>query len=542
LVDDHEDVPFRLRRLRPGVFERELEEWADAEGDSVTSTGFSGGGLASSSSGSLMRSVASLGGGAGGGLALLLSPRSRLAGSGGGGAGPTPRSAARWAERKDLARKLEAEVATLVLYRRPLATLALFGGVVVDAALAGVQWLGRHRGYLVAVLGVVLARFAVPEDRVAGLDELDADVRFVVWWVTLGVLSSVGLGTGLHSGLMFLFPHIFACCAAAARCGTLDFDARMNTFWADSDTAFACRSVAGTDPVPFLALVWKVYPASLLWGLGTAIGEIPPFAFSRAARLAGKANEDMRDILDARRKVKVADTPRKGQGPAQGFGERGRASMNSISSPASPSLAEPPAAALVDRVKASMMATIERHGFWAVLWLSSWPNALFDVCGVCCGHFLMPFWTFFVATALGKGVIKVFMQACFFVTLFSEHSYLRARAWLAHHAPIAKPMLEKILRQTDSLRETLAVGAPAGASEKSETSLPKLAMSYFMIGLVGYFTCSAINQLAQYRQRQLLADAHGVSTHGNGPPSSAGDSRPPRQVVHRLARLTTPDK
>lgn len=33
-------------------------------------------------------------------------------------------------------------------------------------------------------------------------------VEYVVWWVGLGVLSSIGLGTGMHSGLLFLFPHM----------------------------------------------------------------------------------------------------------------------------------------------------------------------------------------------------------------------------------------------------------------------------------------------------------------------------------------------
>jgi vacuole membrane protein 1 len=32
-------------------------------------------------------------------------------------------------------------------------------------------------------------------------------VLYVIWWVGLGVLSSIGLGTGMHSGLLFLFPH-----------------------------------------------------------------------------------------------------------------------------------------------------------------------------------------------------------------------------------------------------------------------------------------------------------------------------------------------
>ena len=48
-----------------------------------------------------------------------------------------------------------------------------------------------------------------------------------------------------------------------------------------------------------------------------------------------------------------------------------------------------------------------RHGFIGILVLAAWPNAAFDLCGICCGHFLMPFWEFFGATLIGKGLIKV---------------------------------------------------------------------------------------------------------------------------------------
>merc|ERR1712176_1250989 len=60
----------------------------------------------------------------------------------------------------------------------------------------------------------------------------------------------------------------------------------------------------------------------------------------------------------------------------------------------------------------------EKHGFLGVFLLASWPNAAFDMCGMCCGYVLMPFWTFFIATSLGKGVVKVNLQAFFFVMLF----------------------------------------------------------------------------------------------------------------------------
>ena len=33
-------------------------------------------------------------------------------------------------------------------------------------------------------------------------------LTWLAWWFGLGVLSSIGLGTGLHTGSMFLFPYI----------------------------------------------------------------------------------------------------------------------------------------------------------------------------------------------------------------------------------------------------------------------------------------------------------------------------------------------
>ena len=48
-----------------------------------------------------------------------------------------------------------------------------------------------------------------------------------------------------------------------------------------------------------------------------------------------------------------------------------------------------------------------RRGFWGIFLLAAWPNALFDLCGICCGHFLMPFWEFFGATFCGKALVKV---------------------------------------------------------------------------------------------------------------------------------------
>ena len=48
-----------------------------------------------------------------------------------------------------------------------------------------------------------------------------------------------------------------------------------------------------------------------------------------------------------------------------------------------------------------------RNGFWGIFLLAAWPNALFDLCGICCGNFRTPFWVFFGATFCGKALVKV---------------------------------------------------------------------------------------------------------------------------------------
>jgi hypothetical protein len=56
---------------------------------------------------------------------------------------------------------------------------------------------------------------------------------------------------------------------------------------------------------------------------------------------------------------------------------------------------------------ASQPTSLQAHGFWGILLLAAYPNAAFDLCGICCGAFQMPFWEFFGATLIGKGGIKV---------------------------------------------------------------------------------------------------------------------------------------
>ena len=76
---------------------------------------------------------------------------------------------------------------------------------------------------------------------------------------------------------------------------------------------------------------------------------------------------------------------------------------------------------MMTRGKLFMHDLVHRMGFFGILAAASIPNPLFDLAGITCGHFLVPFWTFFGATLIGKAVVKMHIQKVFIIFLFSKH-------------------------------------------------------------------------------------------------------------------------
>ena len=65
---------------------------------------------------------------------------------------------------------------------------------------------------------------------------------------------------------------------------------------------------------------------------------------------------------------------------------------------------------------------MEKYGFFTILACASIPNPLFDLAGITCGHFRIPFKTFFSATFIGKAIIKVHIQMIFVIAIFRKES------------------------------------------------------------------------------------------------------------------------
>lgn len=97
----------------------------------------------------------------------------------------------------------------------------------------------------------------------------------------VGILSSVGLGTGLHTFLLYLGPHIAAVTLAAYECDSLNFPQPP---YPDE---IICPEGGGGVAVSILSIMSKVRLEAMCWGAGTALGELPPYFMARAARLSG---------------------------------------------------------------------------------------------------------------------------------------------------------------------------------------------------------------------------------------------------------------
>jgi hypothetical protein len=115
-------------------------------------------------------------------------------------------------------------------------------------------------------------------------------VLFAGWWVGLGIASSVGLGTGLHTFVLYLGPFMAQVTMAANNCNAVpEF---MPNRW-DFQNFKPCEPFEGAPTISIFDVYYAVIIEAFLWGFGTAIGELPPYFVARAASMAGETNEEL---------------------------------------------------------------------------------------------------------------------------------------------------------------------------------------------------------------------------------------------------------
>ena len=104
------------------------------------------------------------------------------------------------------------------------------------------------------------------------------------------------LGSGLHTFVLYLGPHIALFTIKAMQCGRVDLKSapydtiqlKRGPSWLDKDCSEfgppLFKSVYGSR-VPLSSILPQVQLEAILWGVGTALGELPPYFISRAGML-----------------------------------------------------------------------------------------------------------------------------------------------------------------------------------------------------------------------------------------------------------------
>ncbi|KAJ6775509.1 MEMBRANE-ASSOCIATED PROGESTERONE RECEPTOR COMPONENT-RELATED [Salix purpurea] len=91
------------------------------------------------------------------------------------------------------------------------------------------------------------------------------------------------------------------------------------------------------------------------------------------------------------------------------------------------------------------------------------PNPLFDLAGILCGQFGIPFWKFFLATLIGKAIIKTHNQTAFIISVcnhqlldFIENEIIR----LLSFVPGLATVLPKLVAKLQIIRNKYMAPAP----------------------------------------------------------------------------------
>ena len=172
--------------------------------------------------------------------------------------------------------------------------------------------------------------------KISLLSNINLYFFYIIYWVFLGVLSTIGFGFGLQTGVFFVIPYILNQCETNSN----------------------------------LYVFINTLPIVILWGFGSALGEIPPF-------ILAKYNSDKTEIFNSIKNssfIKILDI-------------------------------------------------IKKHRFKTILFMSAWPNVTFDMCGMMCGYYGLSLYEFLLPTIIGKALIKSPCQSLVVIYSYSYYIY-----------------------------------------------------------------------------------------------------------------------
>jgi membrane protein YqaA with SNARE-associated domain len=385
------------------------------------------------------------------------------------------------ARKKAQQERLHHESAKIVLWRQPINTIHYSLLEIIYLVHHNFKLLISYRKtlFLSSILLIsFLFIYKIDGKHQKSIQTIESLLFWTLYWLGLGIASSIGLGTGLHTFLLYLGPFIAQVTLAAYECGSIKFPRppypnEIVCPISSTINETITSDLLETGPISFWKILWKVKLEAFFWGLGTALGELPPYFMARTARLGNThSNEELIDFEQLLLNAELHQS-------------------NNLS--------------FFERMRYSVYRLIDRVGFFGILLCASIPNPLFDLAGITCGYFLISFWRFFFATVIGKALIKMSIQTIFIIFLFSEHHVERIIRWMKH-IPYYGRLLQTPFKEWLKEQKHKMHRKPGEHLTNHLTRTSKLSQifSLFVAGMIAYFIISIINSLAQrYYKRKM---------------------------------------
>ncbi|KAL5541597.1 hypothetical protein UlMin_009307 [Ulmus minor] len=387
----------------------------------------------------------------------------------------------------ELHKRHQQDLDNLTLATQPFKTFKFFVLALVKYIKRSVSYLLAKGGWFMLLstvalaIGVLLMTIDGPHEK--HVDELLKYFRFGLWWIALGVASSIGLGSGLHTFVLYLGPHIAFFTLKAMQCGRVDLknapydtiQLKSNPSWLDKDCSEFGPPLFPLEHglrVPLSSILPQIQLEAILWGVGTAIGELPPYFISRAASISGDRLDAMEELDDSNEE--------------SGF-----------------------LATRLNQIKRWLLSHSQHLNFITILVLASVPNPLFDLAGIMCGQFGIPFWKFFLATLLGKAIIKTHIQTFFIISVCNNQliNWIENELiWVLSFIPGLASFLPKVIRKVDAMKEKYLTTSSTVTSnikvKKWDFSLASFWNTIVWLMLLNFFV-KIVNATAQrYLKKQ----------------------------------------
>ena len=206
---------------------------------------------------------------------------------------------------------------------------------------------------------------------------------FSLYWVIIGSLSTIGFGFGLQTGVLFLSPYLIN-----------NYNSILENYNTTHDQMNNSNKVNNI----FLLCYIKCLNVVILWGIGTALGELPPFLLAKHYNESNKKKE-----LDESESNEMNDTIRL---------------INTYEN---------------NLIFKKLTRCLKKYSTLSIILFSSWPNITFDMCGLMCGYYNFELYQFLLPTLLGKSLIKAPIQAFMVLYIYSHKIYYDNSEYSKHY-------------------------------------------------------------------------------------------------------------